>query len=88
MDEKRSIVSLLAASSSEPTTAAYKSRPESRIPETNWAGPWDQRTAFSRFARELDEGFSLLFYGFGSKRALLNTLAVETLASSGTRRPA
>ncbi|KAH7905031.1 origin recognition complex, subunit 2 [Hygrophoropsis aurantiaca] len=73
----------LTAEEHNAAIAAYKARPESHIPETNWAGPWDQRTAFSRFARELDEGFSLLFYGFGSKRALLNTLAVETLAHRG-----
>ncbi|KAH7927578.1 origin recognition complex subunit 2 [Leucogyrophana mollusca] len=63
--------------------AAYKARPESRIPETRWSGPWDERTAFNRFVRELDEGFNLLFYGYGSKRALLNKLAVESLSKRG-----
>ncbi|KIJ64378.1 hypothetical protein HYDPIDRAFT_188082 [Hydnomerulius pinastri MD-312] len=46
-------------------------------------GPWDARTAFNRYARELDEGFNLLFYGFGSKRATLNTFATQCLSKKG-----
>jgi origin recognition complex subunit 2 len=32
---------------------------------------------FPRFLRELEEGFNLLFYGFGSKRDFMNKFAVE-----------
>ena len=32
---------------------------------------------FSRFLRELDEGFNLLFYGWGSKRKLINKFATK-----------
>ncbi|KAF9238655.1 origin recognition complex subunit 2-domain-containing protein [Melanogaster broomeanus] len=43
----------------------------------------DTRTAFRRYARELEQGFNLLFYGFGSKRAVLNAFASECLAKRG-----
>ncbi|EIW60905.1 origin recognition complex subunit 2, partial [Trametes versicolor FP-101664 SS1] len=33
------------------------------------------RAAYRRFRWELDEGFNLLFYGYGSKRVFLNALA-------------
>ncbi|KAJ8583922.1 origin recognition complex subunit 2, partial [Rhizopogon salebrosus TDB-379] len=32
-------------------------------------------SSFKRWARELDEGFNLLFYGLGSKRSILNDFA-------------
>lgn len=40
-------------------------------------------SSFARFARELDEGFNLLFYGFGSKRSILNKLASDICSSRG-----
>jgi origin recognition complex subunit 2 len=36
--------------------------------------PFDS-SSFKRWARELDEGFNLLFYGLGSKRGILNDFA-------------
>ncbi|EIW76580.1 origin recognition complex subunit 2 [Coniophora puteana RWD-64-598 SS2] len=52
---------------------------------TAWAGPGPhaQQTALRRFAHELDEGFSLLFYGVGSKRNVLNMLATQVLSKRG-----
>jgi origin recognition complex subunit 2 len=41
------------------------------------------RPSFGYFARELEEGFNLLFYGFGSKRTILNTFASEVCAKRG-----
>ncbi|KAG5654541.1 hypothetical protein H0H81_000062, partial [Sphagnurus paluster] len=38
---------------------------------------------FSRFMRELAEGFNLLMYGFGSKRAVLNQFATSACAKVG-----
>jgi origin recognition complex subunit 2 len=38
---------------------------------------------FCRFSRELEEGFNLLFYGFGSKRDVLNQFAVEICSPRG-----
>lgn len=38
---------------------------------------------FCRFSRELEEGFNLLFYGFGSKRDVLNQFAVEICSTRG-----
>jgi origin recognition complex subunit 2 len=39
--------------------------------------------SFSRFAFELHQGFNLLFYGFGSKRQLLNHFALQVCAKRG-----
>ncbi|TFY76968.1 hypothetical protein EWM64_g7044, partial [Hericium alpestre] len=41
------------------------------------------RQQFPRFRRELDEGFNLLFYGFGSKRNLLNAFAMDHCRKHG-----
>lgn len=38
---------------------------------------------FRRFLLELEEGFNLLFYGYGSKRALLNRFATEVCSKRG-----
>jgi len=38
---------------------------------------------FSRFSRELEEGFNLLFYGVGSKRRVLNQFASECCSKAG-----
>ncbi|KAL0958186.1 hypothetical protein HGRIS_000349 [Hohenbuehelia grisea] len=38
---------------------------------------------FARFMRELQEGFNLLFHGFGSKRRFLNSFATERCAKEG-----
>jgi origin recognition complex subunit 2 len=40
--------------------------------------PW-----FAQYRRELEEGFNLLFYGFGSKREALNAFAREVCAKRG-----
>ncbi|KAL4065494.1 origin recognition complex subunit 2-domain-containing protein [Scleroderma yunnanense] len=55
----------------------------SPLVKTGWTGPWDIVTAFQRYARELVEGFNLLFYGFGSKRTILNKFATECLSKKG-----
>ncbi|KAA1474756.1 origin recognition complex subunit 2 [Dentipellis sp. KUC8613] len=41
------------------------------------------KSQMPRFQRELDEGFHLIFYGFGSKRKMLNTLATEHCRKRG-----
>ncbi len=38
---------------------------------------------FDRYLLELEEGFNLLFYGFGSKRTILNQFALETCSRRG-----
>ena len=38
---------------------------------------------FPRFLLELEQGFNLLFYGYGSKRALLNRFAAEVCSKRG-----
>ena len=38
---------------------------------------------FRRFLLELEQGFNLLFYGYGSKRALLNRFATEVCSKRG-----
>jgi len=38
---------------------------------------------FPRFLLELEQGFNLLFYGYGSKRALLNRFATEVCSKRG-----
>jgi origin recognition complex subunit 2 len=38
---------------------------------------------FSRFLREMAEGFNLLMYGFGSKRRVLNQFATDFCSKSG-----
>ncbi|KAG6329505.1 hypothetical protein ID866_9584 [Astraeus odoratus] len=66
--------------------AAYKARQQKNntdAGQTQWAGKWDETTTFRRYARELTEGFNLLFYGFGSKRAILNKFATECLSKKG-----
>ena len=56
---------------------------DSPLAKTQWTGPRDMATAFQRYARELVEGFNLLFYGFGSKRTILNKFATECLPKKG-----
>lgn len=41
------------------------------------------RPSFALFARELDEGFNLLFYGMGSKRVILDRFASEICSKKG-----
>src|ERR1700722_14528116 len=41
------------------------------------------KSLFSLFALELDEGFNILFYGFGSKRDVLNQFAAECCLERG-----
>ncbi|CCM05786.1 uncharacterized protein FIBRA_08019 [Fibroporia radiculosa] len=50
-----------------------------------WEDPAAQRPLFARYAQELDEGFNLLFYGYGSKRCVLNAFA-RALAAQGKGR--
>ncbi|KAF8125625.1 origin recognition complex, subunit 2 [Boletus edulis] len=63
--------------------AAYNARTADAQPSTRWFGHHDARTAFRRYAHELDQGFNLVFYGFGSKRAVLNDFATKELAHRG-----
>ncbi|KAI6118181.1 origin recognition complex, subunit 2 [Pisolithus sp. B1] len=63
--------------------AAYKARSLDQTVQTRWTGPLNEATAFRRYAREVAEGFNLLFYGFGSKRTILNKFATECLAKKG-----
>lgn len=62
---------------------AYDARTAEDRPSTCWSGNHDTRTAFRRYAHELDQGFNLVFYGFGSKRAVLNDFASKELAHRG-----
>ncbi|WVN90960.1 uncharacterized protein L203_106205 [Cryptococcus depauperatus CBS 7841] len=45
--------------------------------------PENAEGKFDQWTRELEAGFNLLFYGFGSKRPTLNHFAKETLAKKG-----
>lgn len=63
--------------------AAYDARTAETHPTTRWSGHHDARTALRRYAHELDQGFNLIFYGFGSKRAVLNDFASQELARRG-----
>jgi origin recognition complex subunit 2 len=65
------------------TIAAYDARTPDAPPSTRWSGNHDARTAFRRYAHELGQGFNLVFYGFGSKRAVLNDFASKELAHRG-----
>ena len=62
--------------------AAYDARTADKRPMTRWSGQYDGLTAFLRYAHELDQGFNLIFYGFGLKR-VLNTFASQVLARHG-----
>ncbi|KIM78550.1 hypothetical protein PILCRDRAFT_824466 [Piloderma croceum F 1598] len=48
----------------------------------NWSKTC-HRPSFANFSRELEEGFNLLFYGFGSKWAILNEFASEVCSKRG-----
>ena len=63
--------------------AAYDARTADAQSSTRWSGHHDAHTAFRRYAHELDQGFNLIFYGFGSKRAVLNDFASKELARRG-----
>lgn len=65
------------------TIAAYDARTSHAQPNTRWCAPYDARTALRRYAHELDQGFNLIFYGFGSKRSALNNFASKELAHRG-----
>ena len=47
-----------------------------------WRDPKARRACFRRFRTELQQGFNLLLYGYGSKRELLNAFAKD-LARTG-----
>ncbi|KAI0713597.1 origin recognition complex, subunit 2 [Earliella scabrosa] len=47
-----------------------------------WRDPATRKACFRRFKTELDEGFNLMMYGYGSKREFLNAFA-QHLARSG-----
>ncbi|KAN0079915.1 Origin recognition complex, subunit 2 [Tylopilus felleus] len=65
------------------TIAAYETRIANAQPKTRWSGHHDTRTSFRRYAHELDQGFNLVFYGFGSKRSVINDFASKELARRG-----
>lgn len=48
----------------------------------NWSKTC-HRLSFAKLFRELEEGFNLLFYGFGSKWAILNEFASEVCSKRG-----
>ena len=69
--------------SDEYTAALATASPSSKHPiPSNWAQTC-HRPSFAGFARELDEGFNLLFYGLGSKRAILDKFAYEFCSKRG-----
>lgn len=65
------------------TIAVYDARTADAQSSTRWTGHHDAHTAFRRYAHELDQGFNLVFYGFGSKRVVLNDFASKELARRG-----
>ena len=69
-------------SSDEYLEALRSSTPFQPKQPSHWADAHHQ-FSFDRFARELDEGFNLIFYGFGSKRVILNTFASEVCSKKG-----
>lgn len=52
-------------------------------PQTSILEPDRLSTLFSRFIFEMNEGFNVLCYGFGSKRQVLNQFATEVCSKHG-----
>jgi len=77
------VLPLTAEEYAKAIAACLPSHVDSPLIKTQWTGPWDMTSTFQRYARELVEGFNLLFYGFGSKRVILNKLATECLSKKG-----
>ncbi|KII90843.1 hypothetical protein PLICRDRAFT_52544 [Plicaturopsis crispa FD-325 SS-3] len=68
--------------SEEYVDAISRSRHAVTIPDI-W--PEDALTAtLARCFRELEEGFNLVFYGYGSKRSVINRFAAEYCAKAGS----
>lgn len=69
--------------SDEYAAALASAGPSSKHPISPiWAQTLHQ-PSFARFARELEEGFNLLFYGLGSKRSIINKFASEVCSKRG-----
>lgn len=54
-----------------------------RAPQPAISAPTIQNALFSRFMIELQEGFNILCFGFGSKRQLLNHFATQFCSKKG-----
>jgi origin recognition complex subunit 2 len=74
-------ISLLPPLSSDEFNSAISSSQYIRTNPPVW--PQDMSLIFTRFFRELEGGFNLLCYGYGSKRKILNRFAREKLSSNG-----
>lgn len=77
------VLPLTAEEYAKAIAACLPSHVDSPLIKMRRTGPWDMSTAFQRYARELVEGFNLLFYGFGSKRVILNKFATDCLSKKG-----
>lgn len=58
-------------------THALASSKHARLVKVPWLADGSRKVLFPRLFFELNQGFNLLFYGAGSKRAILNALAVQ-----------
>jgi len=74
---------VLPLSAEEYNEAITRAKPRLKRPQPAIAIPAIRDNLFSRFLLELEEGFNILCYGYGSKRQLLNQFATDICSKKG-----
>ncbi|KXN82247.1 Origin recognition complex subunit 2 [Leucoagaricus sp. SymC.cos] len=74
---------VLPLSAEEYGDAIASAKPRIKRLQAIIATPSIRNTLFSRFLIEMEEGFNILCYGYGSKRQLLNQFATEFCSKKG-----
>jgi origin recognition complex subunit 2 len=74
---------VLPLTAEEYNASVAAASPRLRTPQPAVSTPALQSVLFSRFIIELQEGFNILCYGYGSKRQLLNTFAADFCSRKG-----
>lgn len=74
---------VLPLSMEEYNDAITRAKPGLQGPQSIITVPAIRNNLFSRFLLELEEGFNILCYGYGSKRQLLNQFATDICAKKG-----
>ncbi|KAJ3563129.1 hypothetical protein NP233_g9139 [Leucocoprinus birnbaumii] len=74
---------VLPLSAEEYNEAIASAKPRLRTPQAAITTPAIRNNLFSRFIIELEEGFNILCYGYGSKRQLLNQFATDFCSKKG-----
>ena len=74
---------VLPLSAEEYNEAITRAKPRLKRPQPAIAVPAIRDNLFSRFLLELEEGFNILCYGYGSKRQLLNKFATDICSKKG-----